>query len=831
MKVWWSRFGFRPRNDASLGSHQTSAVPGTVSAAGEGAIAIAGSAEIVVSGHGNTVVKAQLLPDERVTLDDLAAAGRARMVQRWHAAGVPIAVAAEFADSLQLGALSTAVAATLPEAGVVVLEGDFGAGKSLAAERQHQQDIAAARADAQAPIPVHLVAQHISGNVIDAASRMARALGDPAARGVALVVDGLDEPGPIRGKELLDQALSWTASATNGRWRIMGTARPGLEMDTEVRRVVPELTEEEAAALMDRLGGSGLAVHSQSRMVRSVLRRPLFAIIGAQLQSDHERLPNSPVAFLDALVTRALRNVESVQEERAERLLQRLAAACANTGGVAATADVGSPGEVRALLGTRLVVRLGDRYLTFALPVLEQYFAGQALLAGGVLAEVVQSAELLDRWRYGLAMAIASGGWDSVRTVLDPLLRMNPGVAAWAVHEAIPQAPPEGKGPWPDLPADMVSQRLQETLDGWQQALSPAGDRAFSSPGWTGQVTVSAELDGNKLGLHILPRDGDHTPGLAIPVANRWVEPRGVRPLTASFGAAAVEYAAWPWQKTLNLLTSHLHTLCAHKDFDLADCDAYTKERLWLAGADLIGLAPRRFTPLRAGEVHEALRQRLYGRSGGVPVRSSFGKRFTGRQAELLRLDEELDSGRWADAHGLLHSPYAVPDQEESLQRYWVWDAYSPEQLRLRTEQVLTAAVEIYTALVNTWFPQLKQVLGLSCAAPAALIGDLFTAAPRGQDSYEPPKMRLTLCPSSSGSVTVHLIPSEDAFYALAPPLTGGPHPTRTPWARPSTPVFSEPEIFDDAPATDYAYAWLHEDLHRLHLTDNGPRTLRTGLP
>ncbi|MGY0489431.1 hypothetical protein [Streptomyces sp. WG-D5] len=643
--------------------------------------------------------------------------------------------------------------------------------------------------------------------------------GDLFGRGE--VVDGLDEPGPVRGKELLNQALSWVASTGGERWRILATSRPGLEMDPELRRVMPELAEDEAAALMDSLGGSGFVVRSQSGMVRGVLRQPLFAIIAAQLQRDRERLPNSPVAFLDALVVRALRNVEGVQEEYAERLLRRLATACVSAGGRAATADVGSPGEVRALLSTRLVVRLGERHLAFALPILEQYFAGQALLADGAPAEVVQNVELLNRWRYGLAMAIASGGWESVGAVLDPLLRSQPGLAAWAVHEAIPRNEPAGEGPWPDLPASLVSQRLTTTLEAWRRALRPAGDHIFLHSGWTGPVTVDASLEGSGLGLHILRRDGDRTPGHPFPAAHRWSAAREVRPLTASFGPIAADYAAWPWQQTLNVLASGLHTLCERRDFDLADCDAYTKERLWLAGTGLLGLASRRFTPLRADTMHQALRQHL--RSGrSLPVRSSFNQRFTGRQEELIRIDKELDSGRWADADGMLHHPYAVPDQ--------VRGTYSPQQLRLRTEQVLTAAVEIYTALVGTWFPHLKQVLGLASVSSAALAADLYSP-PGGSTSYEPPRMRLIIRPSRSASVTVRLVLSEDDLYAPAPALPPGNEPTRSPWARPSTPVLSEPEVFDDAPAIDYAYAWLHEDLHRLHLTSRGPRTTSTGLP
>lgn len=762
------------------------------------------------------------------SLEELAAASRTRLIQRWHAVGVPVATAAAFADDPQVGALPVEVAA-LPEFGVVVLEGVLGAGKSVAAERQHQQDIAAASTDARAPIPVRLAAKDIQDNLIDAATYAARLLGDPAVRGVRLVVDGLEEPGPIRGAELLSQALSWTASAAGARWRILATARPGLEVEAELRKTMPELTGDEAAALMDRLGGDGSAVQS-SPMVRSVLCRPLFAIIGARIQQDHGRLPHSPIAFLDALVTRALRDVGSVKEARSERLIQQLAAACLSGGGLAAAADVGSPGETQALLETRLVVRHGNRHLMFALPVLEQYFAGQALLATGVPDEVMQSMELLDRWRYGLAMAIASGGWESVRRVIEPLLRSHPGVAAWATHEALPHTAPSREDPIPDLTADVVSRRLQGALDSWTRALRPAGGHVLLHMNGTGSVTVDAGVNGNELWLHILRRDGKHTPGLTIPATERWTEPRGVRPLAGWFGSVATDYGAWPWQTTLALLASRLGDLCIHREFDLTNCDAYTRERLWLAGADLLHLPAGRFTPLRGADVYQALHTRVYGTSRRLPVRSTFGRRFTGRRAELLRLDEELSSGRWTDSQGMLHHPYTLPDRERMPQVEWVWDTYSAENLRLRTEQILTAAVEIYTALVDTWFPHLKETLGLASAAPATLIADLYTSPLGG--TYDPPLMRLKLRPSSSNSITVRLVASLEDLYAPASHGAADRAQTaKSPWARPSTPAISEPEVFDEAPAIRYAYAWLHEDLHRLHLTGGGPRTPSTGLP
>ncbi|GAA4090906.1 hypothetical protein GCM10022233_87800 [Streptomyces shaanxiensis] len=68
------------------------------------------------------------------------------------------------------------------------------------------------------------------------------------------------------------------------------------------------------------------------------------------------------------------------------------------------------------------------------------------------------------------------------------------------------------------------------------------------------------------------------------------------------------------------------------------------------------------------------------------------------------------------------------------------------------------------------------------------------------------------------------------ARYSPVPPAPTGEPTCEVPvGARPGTPVVSEPKVFDDAPGIDYA--WLHEDLHRLHLTDSAPWATRASLP
>lgn len=65
------------------------------------------------------------------------------MVARWLAADVPVAQAWELVEAPTAGRTHAAWE-DLPAPGLVVVEGDFGTGKSLASERHRQADIAAA---------------------------------------------------------------------------------------------------------------------------------------------------------------------------------------------------------------------------------------------------------------------------------------------------------------------------------------------------------------------------------------------------------------------------------------------------------------------------------------------------------------------------------------------------------------------------------------------------------------------------------------------------------------------------------------------------------------
>lgn len=150
----------------------------------------------------------------------------------------------------------------------------------------------------------------------------------------------------------------------------------------------------------------------------------------------------------------------------------------------------------------------------------------------------------------------------------------------------------------------------------------------------------------------------------------------------------------------------------------------------------------------------------------------------------------------------------------------WIWNAYSPPQFHRLACQVLTAAVEIYRDLVTAWFPLLHDTLGLTASA-AQITGALHAPA----DPDESPALLLNLRERATPDaplVDVALVQGDDrpAASASRRGRAGQAGPVSC-WARPYTePAVSEPELYGDTPAIDYAYAWLHDDLARLHLAD-----------
>ena len=233
------------------------------------------------------------------TLLEAASASRGRLVAQWLAAGVDAELAQALADDEAIGA-PTRLGQTLPSTGLLLLEGDFGSGKSVTAERIFATDSATAMQDDSAPLPLWLAAKFVTRPLIETVRTALEGLGNLNRNGVRLVLDGLDAPGQARASELLNEAhaLPFTWSNT----RVVLTVRPGLLLtQNEVRLPYPALSDEEVAALTARLGSDHRWLWGQSEPIRQML--PCRSSSSWQHCGGSKRALRSPGPMLPATVS------------------------------------------------------------------------------------------------------------------------------------------------------------------------------------------------------------------------------------------------------------------------------------------------------------------------------------------------------------------------------------------------------------------------------------------------------------------------------------------------------------------------------------------------
>ena len=135
------------------------------------------------------------------TAGELERESWARCKRRWTVLGVPQEEAEALAKNPTVGAPSAEVRQRLGKP-VIVISAVAGSGKSLLLDRLMQRAIVRYREDDDAPLPVFLEAPEVQGRLREAIAERTSSLGRPQERGVALFLDGLEEAGRARAREL-----------------------------------------------------------------------------------------------------------------------------------------------------------------------------------------------------------------------------------------------------------------------------------------------------------------------------------------------------------------------------------------------------------------------------------------------------------------------------------------------------------------------------------------------------------------------------------------------------------------------------------------------------
>ncbi|GAA2245836.1 hypothetical protein GCM10010232_36170 [Streptomyces amakusaensis] len=753
--------------------------------------------------HEEEIRRRRSDPDEQRAISrsqalyELLIASRARLIARWQAAGLDDVVASELADDPVVGRRPKTLVSLKPT-GVVVLSGEFGSGKSVTAERLHQEDVNAAQ-EGDTPLPAYLHADDIHGPLQQAVESAVEPLGVPGFSGVRIVLDGLDEIDAARAQRFLNQARQmvqiWPGS------RVLMTSRPGLQSSAGEEVSLPPMSYEEAKTLARRLGQQHLPF-SESTAVREALLLPLFIIIAAVTREEQDwRRPRSRIDFLEALVQRALR-AGGVPEDDTEDLLEELAWLAVQAGGPVAEGELGLS-QSRAVRRTRLVVRQG-RTLRFGLPILEQYFAGRALLERGIPEQAWVSSEAVERWRYPLALALAAAGWQQCLRLMEPLVARYPGVAAWVVDEAFPK----GSGLRNEGPtlSPEAGQRAHFALARWLPALGPAADLALYQRVPAPPLVLGYQVHGTELWgvIQNTPRPGQEEQAIELPQGSDYEDVRTFAgfPTYMQFATPAFSYPGWPWQWSLTWISQHLEKILG-RQLHLTGNSTWAAERRWALSRALVNQKGFFLNPLDVDEVAQAAKAHT------GSVRSTFTSARNGNVvaagSEFAALIADLESGIEVKPDGLLHAPFAVPNRPRAPGRMYISDFYSDEALLDYTCYLFESALSIYQDLCDQWFPRLRPTLRLASQLPSTLTGTVKRGGLAGT--------RVTYWPVSADPTA----PSTTDF-TLDPP----PGRERVPDVNSQYTSHALP--FSDAPATDLAHSWLWSDLRGVRLlSGNAP--------
>ena len=755
-------------------------------------------------------------------------ASRGRLIASWVALGISPELAQSLADDESIGAPAR-LGRALPQTGLVVLEGDFGSGKTATGERIFGADAAAALDDGNAPIPIYLVAKSVAGPLADAVRTAAEGLGRTQDVGLRLVLDGFDEPGPARATELLNdaRALVFTLPKT----RVVATARPGLDLHREERLPYPPLSDDEAAALAERLGDNRFPLWSRSEAIRKMLHLPLFLIVAVLRQQAGAEIPRSQGTFLEALADAALRRGHQPTGE-VRQALTSLARLTVGSGGVVAAAELGGD-AVRTVFESRLVVRDG-RSLRFALPVVEQYFAAQAVLDAGLAGIDLHDLRQLDGWRDSLTLAVTIGSWQQVSTLLDSLAPVHPGLASWLVVNAVPESATVTST---ELPSHLeCANRLHHALARWINGLGVVGQRLQLTDNRGMVRTLGAFVEGNRItaGLRMGYSGGVDAVQLPYglhPFTGRATDGSQWAPLR--WGHAPADFMAWPWQWMLEWVSQSIEAVLRTTSLPLPNTKSFQDERRWaMAKAILHRTGSIGHKPIDANELRIAAEQLLGAMvgQGAQFFKLNPHRRLVVTKDEIAGLIEKLKAHELTGNDGMLHRPYPAPDIANP-QGGHVSNVYSDEALRTLVEQVYASALIIYSDLVATWFSSFASTLGLACIMPVAFQGQLL---PRGGSWGDPDFVyRMTpLPPNEPSASTVRLVKKrEDLNIDWEAMIEEGRrlrqlisvlHPGAEGWANPRS-ADATLDVYGDTPGTMQAYQWLWEDLRALHMVKSPP--------
>ena len=745
-------------------------------------------------------------------LESMVSASRARCISRWQAAGVPRDIALQMLEQTDIG---SAPPDLLPKHShpVSLLTGDFGIGKSLAAERALQAAIAASQEGQATAIPVFVQADELVGPLEAAVRQLATELGDPGTDGVFLVVDGLEQAGVGDALRILNETRA-LVETWPGTLALVTSRALAVPTPIEEARPLPPLSDQAAQDLVARVSGRTVTpavAYGWPQPVKEAIARPLFAILlGGYLREQTPVLPRSQADLISQLVDRSLL-AAGLQDREARPVLGRLAVAITRRGGGRIQAnEVADPDALQDLASAGLVV-MHDGLVKFPLPILQQWFSAHALGAGLVsLSEIARSGPMLDRWRY--ALVIAAGLFDHKRAtdLLAPLARTHPGFVSQIVGEGLAEWGLDDTVPAPT--GTDAADRIRQAMDAYVTGLGLLAKLIAPLQPSGSLLPVAARSSGPHLtvgwyrGRDVRPSVSELPRDFSILSASpEWTMCQQARP---------GRHSAWAWRWALESLTARLYEVLNSRRLR-STAVASRREEAWYGALALLGRGHLHAGPIKLEDLKRLLS--LVGRSGDLLIdRNCY---------DLAMIWSVVDEATAADSSEL-PIPHPGPDRPQGR---WIWSPYSDAQLLQRTKSVFRSALEIYESIVADWFPSFRDRLSTSVLLPAVVEGYLSPPESSKEGLSGAPWIawRFRALPVGQASrVDIRLVaePWRFDWSESRAELTRlrRLRPDAAEWLHYYDVDQSLRDLFGEAPARKLAYRWLSADLVRIGWLERG---------
>lgn len=592
---------------------------------------------------------------------------------------------------------------------VILLTGDAGSGKSTYLGNVFRVLIRQFESVSTSRIPIMIQGLREDETLQYAIRERATLLGIKHLKAALICVDKLDELEPRTLRTALGEAEALTHS---GDMIFLFATRPVLDAELPATTLpVPSLSTEDILRIASYSAQREVNEYEyspQSIATKELLRRPLFALLfGFWLQRSPEYENISGTRLLAYLIEQVFSTFEGNRHQDASNILHRLAIASTDRGGEAVPIREVSSIEKRSLLTRTGLVTLDNGNLSFAIPLLTQWYGAEALLEGAILLEdILVSPKRSELWKYAIVFALIRGGGEDRQIFLSILTEHSPALASECILRAVSGFDIE---PRRVLSWRTEAESLLHSLAAWSNGIGPLNrllepiesDRSIPSIVYIPFSVNSGIPPESEDGMTYHWTNASTTGETPLAIKGD-VEllgdshPMSPQKFYAIRGNTVPDL--WAWTMTLDNLRSSLKDLIKNRVFSLSSSTDLDLEELWRHARRFVGLHWYQLMPVTRLAIQSKLDQHKRWAPDYRPSRRS---RYSGEKSLIY---EEWFLSRFVELECDFGDPWG--DRIDTREASSSWKEYSTEQIIRRVELIFGAAISSYKSIVDQFFPK-----------------------------------------------------------------------------------------------------------------------------